>query len=237
MSRLLALRHGRAFERVYRRHAGDVYRYALAVLRDPDAAEQVTQTTFLNAYRCLEQTQGARPSLNLLLALAHDLCRRRTGAIRDERAFAAPEEELTEDDVRRALARLPFDERTVLVMREVESRSYQEIARILAVPVARIEALIFRARRSLREEIDGALTCHEAELAVSRDLDGRASRKERRLLRTHMRTCLECDLFVRDQHAQRIALRRLAAVGLPRALETWNPQDGQRKDSSAAASP
>ena len=35
----------RGFERLYQRHAADVYRYALAVLRDPDDAEDVTQTT------------------------------------------------------------------------------------------------------------------------------------------------------------------------------------------------
>ena len=40
-----------AFERLYRRYVKDVYHYALALLRNPADAEDVTQTTFLNAYR------------------------------------------------------------------------------------------------------------------------------------------------------------------------------------------
>ena len=49
----------RSFERLYRKHAGDVYRYALVVLRNQADAEDVTQTTFLNAYRAMEK--GERP--------------------------------------------------------------------------------------------------------------------------------------------------------------------------------
>ena len=47
------------FERIYRRHVADVYRFALAVLRNPVEAEDVTQTTVLNAYRAYER--GERP--------------------------------------------------------------------------------------------------------------------------------------------------------------------------------
>jgi RNA polymerase sigma-70 factor (ECF subfamily) len=224
MSRLLALRHERAFERIYRRHVADVYRYALAVLRDPDDAERVTQTTFCNAYLGLERTQKAH--LNWLLAIAHDVCRRRVKDVRRDEAPGDP----TADDARRALARLPFDQRAVLVMREVEERTYAEIAHLLGVSAADVEILLFRARRSLREQIEAALSCCEAQLAVSRDLDGQSSRRERRLLHDHLRLCLECELFARDQRAQRAALRQLAEVELPKAL-------AERKFPLPAASP
>ena len=49
----------RTLERLYKKHAGDVYRYALVVLRNQADAEDVTQTTFLNAYRAMEN--GERP--------------------------------------------------------------------------------------------------------------------------------------------------------------------------------
>ena len=44
----------RSFEQLYQRHARDVYQYALAVLSNPADAEDVTQTTFLNAYRAFQ---------------------------------------------------------------------------------------------------------------------------------------------------------------------------------------
>ena len=80
MTPLLAQRprSDRAFERMYRRHVGDVYRYALAVMRNPADAEDVTQTTFLNAYRAFVE-KGDRPekAQNWLIAIAHNVCRQR----------------------------------------------------------------------------------------------------------------------------------------------------------------
>src|SRR2546423_7638838 len=70
-------RSDRAFERLYKRHAGDVYRYALAVMRNPADAEDVTQTTFLNAYRALQQGERVRKPHNWLLRIAHNACRTR----------------------------------------------------------------------------------------------------------------------------------------------------------------
>jgi DNA-directed RNA polymerase specialized sigma24 family protein len=50
------LRRGeRAFERLYRRHVGDVYRYAFVVLPDPDQAERVTRETFVEAHCAFER--------------------------------------------------------------------------------------------------------------------------------------------------------------------------------------
>src|SRR5205823_454820 len=52
--------------------------------------------------------------------------------------------------VLQALARLSFNQRAALVMRELEGRSYKEIAQVLDVSVGAVEALLFRARRHLR---------------------------------------------------------------------------------------
>ena len=49
----------RSFEKLYKRHVHAVYRYALAVLHNEADAEDVTQTTFLNAYRAFQR--GERP--------------------------------------------------------------------------------------------------------------------------------------------------------------------------------
>jgi hypothetical protein len=80
MRRRLALRHKRAVQRAHRRHADDVYRYALAVLGHPGDAEEVARRTFLKAY--LRRRRGKRTPLHLndLLAIAHDVCRRRAGS-------------------------------------------------------------------------------------------------------------------------------------------------------------
>src|SRR5216117_982503 len=222
-------RSDRAFERLYQRHVGDVYRYALAVMRNPTDAEDVTQTTFLNAYRSYVE-KGSRPEKpqNWLISIAHNVCRQRFRqsarrpsevAFEDDIADTIGDDETpTGEDIRRALSHLAFNQRAALVMRELEGRSYAEIAEILELSPSAVETLIFRARRALREQLEGSFTCGEAEFAISRQLDGRLSRAEKGQLRAHLRECSECASFARRQRAQRGALKTLALVPVPTSL-------------------
>jgi RNA polymerase sigma factor (sigma-70 family) len=224
-------RADRSFERLYRRHVGDVYRYALAVLRHPADAEDVTQTTFLNAYRAFQRGERPHTPHNWLIAIAHNVCRQRfrQSARRPLEVALVDDlvESLVEDDapsahdIRHALAHLAFNQRAALVMRELEGRTYNEIAEILGLSVGAVETLIFRARRALREQLEGSLTCREAELAISRQIDGRLPRAERGPLRAHLRECPECASFARSQRANRSAFKALAALPLPASLGSF----------------
>ena len=237
-------RTDRAFERLYRQNVREVYRYALVVLRSPEDAEDVAQTTFLNAYRAFAQGERVESPRNWLIGIANELCHQRARqearldeVDREEQVDeAVPDEEgPTRNDIRRALGHLRFDQRAALIMREVEERSYPEIAEILHVSVAAVETLIFRARRALREQLEGALTCHEAERAISRHLDGLLACSERRALREHVRECGDCAAFARGQRSQRAALRALADVALPRSLSSFfGEADAQSRSLSRA---
>jgi RNA polymerase sigma factor (sigma-70 family) len=150
-----------AFEKLYRRYVKDVYHYSLALLRNPADAEDVTQTTFLNAYRAYQRGEEIRKPHNWLIKIAHNVARSRY-ARTSRRVKEVPLEDHVEQlalpdeekpnvvGVLHALGRLPFNQRAALVMRELEGRSYTEIADTLGVSVAAVETLIFRARRSLR---------------------------------------------------------------------------------------
>jgi RNA polymerase sigma factor (sigma-70 family) len=155
------LARDQAFETLYRRYVSDVYHYALALLRNPADAEDVTQTTFMNAYRAFKRGEEIRKPQNWLIKIAHNAARTRYARTSrrvkevplDEHLdqLAIPEEERPNvEGVLRALGRLPFNQRAALVMRELEGRSYAEIADTLGVSVSAVETLIFRARRSLR---------------------------------------------------------------------------------------
>jgi RNA polymerase sigma-70 factor (ECF subfamily) len=54
-----------------------------------------------------------------------------------------------------ALDRLPFDQRTVIVLREIDGLSYEEIAFSLDVAIGTVKSRLTRARQSLRAELDG----------------------------------------------------------------------------------
>jgi len=151
----------RSFERLYDRYGREVYRYVLAVLRNPAEAEDVTQTTFLNAYRAMRAGELPEKPHNWLIAIAHNACRSRVRfAMRRPKEIplddvveqlTVPEQERTNiRELLRALGRLPFNQRAALTMRELEGRSYPEIADTLGVTVPAVEALLSRARKALR---------------------------------------------------------------------------------------
>jgi len=232
MTPLLAQRPrpDRGFERLYRRYVGDVYRYSLAVMRNEADAEDVTQTTFMNALRAFQRGERPEKPQNWLIAIAHNVCRQRFRQSARRPTEVAFEDDIgsqlvepdddtpTGDDIRRALGHLAFNQRAALVMRELEGRSYAEIGEILDLSSSAVETLIFRARRALREQLESSLSCGEAELAISRQLDGRLPRKEKAALRGHLRECKECATFARRQRAQRTAIKSLAAIPVPTSL-------------------
>ncbi|CAN5269059.1 hypothetical protein BH18ACT12_BH18ACT12_15420 [soil metagenome] len=155
------LTRDQAFEALYRRYVKDVYHYALALLRNPADAEDVTQTTFMNAYRAYKRGEEIRKPQNWLIKIAHNVARTRYArASRHVKEvpledhvdqLAVPEDARPNiEGVLRALGGLPFNQRAALVMRELEGRSYAEIADTLDVSVSAVETLIFRARKALR---------------------------------------------------------------------------------------
>ena len=189
-------------DELYRLHAAEVFRYAYAVLGNRADAEDITQTTFVNALRALERGEKPRKPTNWLITIAHNLIRQRfrqqqarpleVELDRDVAAAEDADDGPSIDELVRALQKIPPTQRQALVLRELEGRSYAEIGELLGVSQSALEALIFRARRSLAEELENLVTCDRAELALTRQADGRLGRKERRRLIAHLDECASC---------------------------------------------
>jgi RNA polymerase sigma factor (sigma-70 family) len=238
-------RTARAAEDLYRRHVGEVYRYAYAMLGNRADAEDVAQTTFMNALRALERGERPRKPSSWLLAIAHNVVRQRfrqaqarpievelsselAGVERDDGAGPTVEEML------QALGRIPPMQREAIVLREFEGRAYAEIARILGITTSALETLLFRARRSLAEELEAAVTCEQAERAISRQLDKRLPRKERRRLAQHLSECPSCARFELINRRGRRAFKVLALLPVPASLTLFK---GAPSAAAAAALP
>lgn len=235
----------REIDDLYRAHVAEVYRYAFAVLGNHADAEDVTQTTFLNAYRALEKGVRPRKPSNWLMTIAsnaikqrfrHEQSRPRQVELDDQIAGADNDdaEGPTVGELLTALSKIPPQQRQAIVLREFEGRSYSEIAEILCVTTSALETLLFRARRSLAEELEHQLTCTDAQLAVSRSVDDRLGRKEKRRLRDHLAGCPDCARFSRLQQRHRTALRGLALVPIPLSLTFFKGLEGT---ASAAVVP
>ncbi len=218
----------KAVDGLYREHAGAVYRYVYAVLGNRADAEDVTQTVFVNALRALERGVEVRKPEHWLITIAHNLIRQRfrqqaarpreVELDRDAPAATPEDEGPALDDLVRALQRIPPTQREALVLRELEGRSYKEIAAILDVTPGALEGLIFRARRSVAEELENLVTCDRAELALSKRLDGRLGLKERRRLSAHLAECESCARVAASSRGRRRAFKALAALPLPLSL-------------------
>jgi len=156
----------RLFENLYRRYEGDVYRLALQLVGQREDAEDVTQVAFLDAYRALARGNPPRTPRPWLFAIARNVCARRFRAQQRRPREVQLDPEIFEaradgngaivEELRSALQRLSFEQRSALVLREFQGLCYADIATRLELSVPAVETLLFRARRALRDELEKA---------------------------------------------------------------------------------
>ena len=152
----------RAFEQLVERHRDVVLRVAARIVGE-DEAEDVAQDAFLRAYHRLARWRGEAPFRAWLLYITHNSA---VDAVAARRVEAVPMDGTTEEvpdaPERTPAARLETAERlrrldtklkglspphrTVLVLRDVEGLSYDEIATVADMPLGSVKARLHRAR-------------------------------------------------------------------------------------------
>jgi RNA polymerase sigma-70 factor (ECF subfamily) len=156
-----------SFEELVERYRDLIVRVATRIV-GPSDAEDVTQDVFLRTFHRLGQFRGQAPFRFWLLRIAHNSAltaleqRRSTEqpaedggilAVEDPARRPADELELSErrERLARKLREVQPRHRAVLVLRDLEGLSYQEIAEITQAPVGSVKGRLFRARRELIE--------------------------------------------------------------------------------------
>lgn len=177
-----------AFARLVALHEGMVYNLALRLLGEPEEARDLSQDVFLQVYRTLARFEGRSTLKTWIYRIVVNQCRNRQRfwrRRRKERSCAL--EELTPADearmlsasapdgpyeqarrserahrVQEALLALSFEHRAILLLREVESLSCEEIAAALALPEGTVKSRLSRAREALRRMLVPLLGTEEA---------------------------------------------------------------------------
>jgi RNA polymerase sigma-70 factor, ECF subfamily len=162
----------RDFSELYRTHLRDVYSYAYYRIGNHHDAEDLTEQTFLQAYRHFERAQresNGRPLRPWLIRIAHNLAanyyrdrsRRPVTQLEDATVLTEPHgtEQMVEEreEVKEVLAgvsNLPDDRREALIMRFALGMDNREIARALGRSEGATKVLIHRAIRQLEEALE-----------------------------------------------------------------------------------
>jgi len=144
----------RAFEELVRLYQAEVFRFAWHLTRDRTLAEDVTQDTFLRAFRFIHGYRGGQRFGSWLFAIARNcamdaLRKRGTVAEHDEREPRATPDASTRVELDAALAAVSAEHRDAFLLVEVFGLSYQEAADVLGVAVGTVKSRMFRARRAL----------------------------------------------------------------------------------------
>lgn len=166
-------------------HSPGVYRLALRMTGSPEEAEDITQETFLNAFKAIDSFEGRSGLGTWLYRIAHNTALMRLRKKQplyvsidppvepelEERTptpvqlfdwCCLPEQDFATSEARseleQAIADLPETLRAVFVLRELEGLSTEETAHVLGVSAANVKVRLHRARLWLRERLSGYFT-------------------------------------------------------------------------------
>lgn len=179
--------HGdlQAFDDLVRAHQQQVYAVAVRMLGDRDEAQDVAQDAFVRAYRSIGGFRGEARFATWLVSITMNLCRNRrrwwarrrrvvvasmddpleneAGTLGQQVADPAPgpsadaEHREQRERLVATVQMLSEAERTMIVLRDLQGYSYEEIAGILQVQVGTVKSRLSRARMRLRALLDGVL--------------------------------------------------------------------------------
>jgi RNA polymerase sigma-70 factor (ECF subfamily) len=180
-----------AFQALFQKYHRRVYSVALGVVKRPEDAMDVVQDAFIKVHKHLATFQGASSFYTwlyrIVMNLGIDHVRRTRkvvewgddvpldqaagdGTLVPKVADANPARTLVRrelsDKIRQALDTLPEYHRAVILLREVEGMSYEEIAEVLDVPKGTIMSRLFHARRKMQDQLQPYL---EGDLGIVED--------------------------------------------------------------------
>jgi len=170
-----------AFDLLVLKYQHKIVNLVMRYVRDPELALDITQEAFIKAYRALPRFRGDSAFYTWMYRIAVNTAKNHLAAQRRrpmdvELDMQDPEQydlhaKLKETDtpegvtlsnelkemVERAIAALPEDLRTAIILRELEGMSYEEIAQTMECPVGTVRSRIFRARDAIAKKV-GPLT-------------------------------------------------------------------------------
>ncbi|BCV25345.1 RNA polymerase sigma factor [Gelria sp. Kuro-4] len=165
-----------AFATLVERYQGKIYNLAYRLLGNADDAGEMAQEVFCRAYVKLGEFRGEASFSTWLYRIAHNICydelrrRRRRPVVSLEAEtesgtrleVSAPQpgpaelcaRQAVRERLQQLIATLPPDQRTALVLRDIQDLSYEEMAQVLQCSLGTVKSRLNRARRTLRDKLN-----------------------------------------------------------------------------------
>lgn len=184
-ARMLLVQQGdtAAFAELVEKYKQPVINFACRTLRDATEAEDLAQNVFVQVYKSASRYRSSAKFSTWLFTIARNLClneiRRRSRhpaesldatqpgqegqpqhQVEDKASFSPPESLLQgelEEKVERALAELPENQRTAMLLCRQEELSYEEISEVLGCSLSATKSLIHRGRETLKHKLKAYL--------------------------------------------------------------------------------
>jgi RNA polymerase sigma-70 factor (ECF subfamily) len=185
----------RAFKLLVERYQRKVYAVALGMLKDKEEAMDVSQEAFIKVYKYLDHFKGDASFYTWLYRITSNICidviRKRAGSGGEHAEFdetmpmdvsetnigalgsrlgtnpqkSALRRELAEK-IQEALAAVPEKHRAILLLREIEGMSYEDLSRTLDIPKGTVMSRLFHARAKVQKILSQYLELDEAKSGV-----------------------------------------------------------------------
>ncbi len=152
-------RNSETFKSIFQTNKDRVYNFALRMLDDPDRAADITQDVFIRFFEMLRDQRTIDNPVAWLIVSARNLCLNALRTSRITRLLNDLDEPVTinsvpESDqtrlVRLALRELEVSDREILVLREYERFSYDDISKMLNISIPAVRSRLYKARLALR---------------------------------------------------------------------------------------
>jgi RNA polymerase sigma-70 factor (ECF subfamily) len=159
------------FEILVRRHQKTIFNLVYRMLGDYDEAAEIAQEAFLSAYRAIGGFRGDANFSTWLyrIALNHATTRRKSMAHWQQHTVpiettepvgdnhldpaAMVEQKEIQERVQKALNSLEPDDAAIILLKDLQDMPYEEVARILEIPLGTVKSRLHRARQALKSQL------------------------------------------------------------------------------------
>ena len=161
-----------AFSALVQEFHNNVWRFILKSVHNPQDAEELTQETFISAWRSLQTFRGESKFSTWLLGIALNIARNHCNRSASRKEVELPDEHVLESllpqaedplaltqskqmlqELDRAIARLPSELREVVLLVRLEDLALEEAAALLQIPLGTVKSRLSRARERLSEDM------------------------------------------------------------------------------------